>query len=195
MKRSVWFALVLLVLFWGYRVLGIALEVREQAEKDEARPSDVIIVLGAAEWNGRPSPVLRSRLDHAFHLYEKGMAQHIVTTGGAGGDPVHTEAEVSRLYLAGKGIPVEKIYVERAGESTAQSAAASAEILRRMNWNSCILVSDGYHLFRAKKMMESHGFQCLGSPRPAKDVGRFQSAWLYLRQAVGYSLFKLGFRI
>lgn len=195
MKRSVWFALVLLGLFWSYRVLGIALEVRDQAEKDEARPADVIIVLGAAEWNGRPSPVLKSRLDHAFALYQKGLASRIVTTGGAGGDPVHTEAEVSRLYLAGKGVPVENVYVERAGESTAQSAAASAEILRRMNWNSCILVSDGYHLFRAKKMMESHGFHCLGSPRPAKDLGGLQTGWLYLRQAVGYSLFQLGFRI
>jgi uncharacterized SAM-binding protein YcdF (DUF218 family) len=195
MKRSVWFALVLLALFWGYRVLGIALEVREQAEKDEARPSDVIIVLGAAEWNGRPSPVLRSRLDHALALYQKGLAPRIVTTGGAGGDPVHTEAEVSRLYLAGKGVPVENIYVERSGESTAQSAAASAEILRRMNWNTCILVSDGYHLFRAKKMMEAHGFSCAGSPRSARDPGRMEAAWLYFRQAVGYSLYQLGVRI
>jgi uncharacterized SAM-binding protein YcdF (DUF218 family) len=195
MKRTVWFGLVLLLLFWSYRVLGIALEVREQAEKDEAKKSDVIIVLGAAEWNGRPSPVLKSRLDHALSLYQKGFASHIITTGGAGGDPLHTEAEVSRLYLAGKGVPVEQVYVETKGESTAQSASASAEILRRNSWQSCILVSDGYHLFRAKKMMESHGFSCSGSPRPARDLGVIQTWWLYARQAIGYSLFQMGFRI
>ncbi len=184
-----------LVAFWLYHVANLTMEVREQAEKDEAQPSDVIIVLGAAEWHGKPSPVLRSRLDHALALYKQGMATRILTTGGAGGDPVHTEAEVSRLYLAGKGVPVEQVFVEREGSSTAQSAAGSAEILRRMNWKTCILVSDGYHLFRAKRMMEAHGFSCYGSPRPSREVPGWERGWLYLRQAVGYSLFRLGFRI
>jgi uncharacterized SAM-binding protein YcdF (DUF218 family) len=155
----------------------------------------VIIVLGAAEWHGRPSPVLRSRLDHAFHLYEKKFASKLITTGGAGGDPVNTEAEVSRHYLAGKGIPVENIYVETKGSSTLQSIAAAAEILRRQSWNSCILVSDGYHLFRAKKLMEAQGFRCAGSPRPSRDLGFTEASWLYLRQAIGYSLYEIGIRI
>jgi uncharacterized SAM-binding protein YcdF (DUF218 family) len=188
-------ALLVPAFFWGQRVLRIVQEVKQQAEIDEAQPADVIIVLGAAEWNGRPSPVLRSRLDHALHLYQQGLAPRLITTGGAGGDPVHTEAEVSRHYLAGKGIPVENIFTEIKGSSTAQSIAGSAEILRRQNWNSCILVSDGYHLFRAKKMMEAHGFSCAGSPRPAKEMSQTQRHWLYLRQAVGYSLFQLGLRI
>jgi uncharacterized SAM-binding protein YcdF (DUF218 family) len=63
-----------------------------------------------------------------------------------------------------------------------------------MNWNSCILVSDGYHLFRVKKMMEAYGFSCAGSPRPARDLQPMEAGWLYFRQAVGYSLFQMGFR-
>ncbi|GAB4420641.1 MAG: YdcF family protein [Bryobacter sp.] len=188
-------AILLLLAVWIFRVFSLAWEVRAQAEIDEARAADVIIVLGAAEWNGRPSPVLRSRLDHALALYRQGLAPRIVTTGGAGGDPVHTEAEVSRHYLAGKGVPAENIFLESNGASTAQSIAASAEILRRQNWTSCILVSDGYHLFRAKKIMESHGFRCLGSPRPARETSQAEAAWLYLRQAAGYSLYQLGIRI
>lgn len=175
--------------------MRLTISIRDQAQLDEARPADVIVVLGAAEYNGRPSPVFKSRLDHAFDLYQRRMATHIVTTGGSGGERVHTEAEVGRQYLADKGIPVEEIYVEREGSTTAQSTAASAEILKRMGWKSCILVSDGYHLFRAKRMMAAHGLDCVGSPRPAKEISDIQAGWLYFRQAVGYSLYDMGLRL
>ncbi|WP_031496748.1 YdcF family protein [Bryobacter aggregatus] len=194
MKKILTIAAVLLFLIWGYQVTILALAVRDQAQKEEARPSEVIVVLGAAEYKGKPSPVFRSRLDHAFDLYMQKMAPRVLTTGGSGGERVHTEAEVGRQYLADRGIPVENIYVEREGATTAQTTAASAEILKRMGWNTCILVSDGYHLFRAKKMMTDYGLDCVGSPRPAKDAGYLQTGWLYLRQAVGYSLFDLGIR-
>lgn len=160
--------------------------------REEAAVADVIVVLGAAEYNGRPSPVFKSRLDHAYNLFARKLAPRIVTTGGAGGERVHTEAQVGREYLASRGVPVEMIYMETQGETTAQSAAASAEIIKRMGWRTCIVVSDGYHLYRAKRMMESHGVRCLGSPRPAKDIGAFQAGWLYFRQAVGDALFQLG---
>jgi len=184
----------ILLAIWFYQVAQLTISVREQAQKDEARAADVIVVLGAAEYNGKPSPVFRSRLDHAYDLYVRKMAPRVLTTGGSGGELVHTEAEVGRRYLASRGIPVETIYVEREGSTTAQSTAASAEILKRMGWNSCILVSDGYHLYRAKRMMASHGVDCVGSPRQAREISNFQAGWLYLRQAVGYSLYDLGLR-
>ena len=185
---------MILLTIWVYQVAQITIAVRHQAQLDEARPSDVIVVLGAAEYKGKPSPVFRSRLDHAYDLFAKKLAPRILTTGGSGGELVHTEAEVGRQYLAGKGIPVEMIYIEPEGSTTAQSTAASAEIIKRMGWNTCILVSDGYHLFRAKRMMSSYGLDCVGSPRQAKELSNFQTGWLYLRQAVGYSLFDLGLR-
>ena len=87
------------------------------------------------------------------------MAPHILTTGGAGGDPVYTEGGVGQLYLVTRGVPSEAIIVEREGESTVYSIAAAAEIMRRMELKSCIVVSDGYHIFRVKKMLESRAAQ------------------------------------
>ncbi len=116
--------------------MGVADEIQQQSQIDEAQPADAIIVLGAAEYRGKPSPVLEARLNHALFLYLKGMAPRIITTGGAGGDPVFTEGSVGRSYLAKHGVPPEAIVVEREGESTAQSVAAVVEIMRRMNLRS-----------------------------------------------------------
>lgn len=185
---------IVLTTIWLYQVAQLTIAIRHQAQLDEARPAEVIVVLGAAEYNGRPSPVFKSRLDHAYDLYSRNLAPRILTTGGSGGELVHTEAEVGRQYLAGRGIPVEMIFIEPEGSTTAQSTAASAEIIKRMGWSSCILVSDGYHLYRAKRMMLSYGLNCVGSPRQAKEVSSLQAGWVYLRQAVGYSLFDFGLR-
>jgi uncharacterized SAM-binding protein YcdF (DUF218 family) len=177
------------------KVKRVAGEIQQQSMLDEARPSDAIIVLGAAEYRGKPSPVLEARLNHALYLYLKGMAPRIITTGGAGGDPVFTEGSVGRAYLSERGVPPEAIVVEREAESTAQSVAAVAEIMRRMNLKSAIVVSDGYHIFRVKKMLESSGLQVYGSPRPSAPSGGWRERWLYYRQAVGYLLWKIGITI
>src|SRR5579862_9405702 len=167
-----------------WKVEGIAGEIQRQSHFDEARPADAIIVLGAAEYRGKPSPVLEARLNHALFLYLKQMAPRIITTGGAGGDPVFTEGSVGRAYLSEHGVPPEAIVVEREAGSTAQSVAAVAEIMRRMNLQSAIVVSDGYHIFRVKRMLESSGLQVYGSPRPSAPSGNWREHWLYYRQAV-----------
>ena len=166
-----------------------------QSLVDEARPADVILVLGAAEYRGRPSPVLRARLDHALNLYQKGLAPRILTTGGAGGDPIFTEGEVSRDYLVKSGVPSEAIMLEAEGESTVHSTAAAAEIMRRMNLKSCIVVSDAYHIFRVKKMLEFRGLDVYGSPRPSETTGSRREKWLFVRQAIGYMLWQVGITI
>jgi len=177
------------------QVSRVAGEIQQQSVLDEARPSDAMIVLGAAEYRGKPSPVLEARLNHALYLYLKHFAPRIITTGGAGGDPVFTEGSVGRAYLAERGVPPEAIVVEREAESTAQSVAAVAEIMRRMNLKSAIVVSDGYHIFRVKRMLESSGLQVHGSPRPSVASGGWREQWLYYRQAVGYLLWKIGITI
>ena len=163
---------------------------------DDAQPADVIIVLGAAEYRGKPSPVLQGRLNHALLLYLKGMAPYILTTGGAGGDPQFTEAEVGRGYLTEHGVPSEAILVEDDGSTTAESLTAAAEIMRRMNMQSCIVVSDGYHIFRARRMLQFKGLHVYGSPRPSPGVSTTRALrWLYFRQAVGWMLFRIGINI
>ena len=182
---------VLITIYLGWIVRSIY----RQSEVDEARPADVIVVLGAAEYRGKPSPILRARLDHALSLYQRKLAPRILTTGGAGGDPVFTEGEVGRDYLVKRGVPSEAILLEAEGESTVHSTAAVAEIMRRMNLKSCIVVSDAYHIFRVKKMLEFRGLDVYGSPRPSEQTGSRREKWLFVRQGIGYMLWQLGITI
>jgi uncharacterized SAM-binding protein YcdF (DUF218 family) len=176
--------------------LFVAKQIERQSSIDEARPADVIVVLGAAEYRGKPSPVLQARLNHALILYLKKLAPYILTTGGAGGDPTFTESEVGRDYLAQKGVPSEAVITEAEGETTAQSVDSAAEIMHRMNLQSCIVVSDGYHIYRVKRLLEARGIRVYGSPRP--QVGSpspNQLRWLYLKQAAGFALWQAGINI
>ena len=187
--------LLLLAAILAAGVGAVALDIRRQSETDEVRPADVIVVLGAAEYRGRPSPVLQARLNHALFLYLQKMAPRILTTGGAGGDPSFTEGDVGRAYLSQRGVPSEAILVEDEGSSTVESTAAAAEIMQRMNLKSCIVVSDGYHIYRVKKMLESHGVEVYGSPRPTEPRAGWRQQWLYVRQAIAYELWRVGIAV
>ena len=179
----------------GVYLAAVARQIHWQSTIDEARAADVIVVLGAAEYRGRPSPVFKARLDHALDLFRRGLAPRLLTTGGAGGDPVFTEGGVGRAYLVSNHVPSEAIIVEPEAESTVQSTAAVAEIMQRMGLTSCLLVSDGYHIFRAKQMLASRGLQVYGSPRPSPPREGYRQWWLYLRQSAGYLLWQAGIRV
>jgi uncharacterized SAM-binding protein YcdF (DUF218 family) len=139
--------------------------------------------------------VLKLRLDHAVHLYQQHMAPYIMTTGGAGGDASFTEGGVGRSYLIDRGVPAEAVIVEDEGDTTVYSLSAASEILRRMGLRSCIIVSDGYHIFRVKRILEQEGFTVYGSPREQGDTGFVRRWWLCFRQAVGFALWKIGVRV
>jgi len=192
MKWVVGIAVALAMFALAAKVAQVSGEIARQSTMDEAQPADIILVLGAAEYRGKPSPVLRARLDHALSLYKKGLAPRILTTGGAGGDPVYTEGAVGRSYLVSQGVPSEAIIVEPEGESTVYSTAAAAEIMRRMELKSCIVVSDGYHIYRVKKLLESRGLTVYGSPRSLDVANDWREHWLYVRQAIGYLLWRVG---
>ncbi len=132
MKRAAWIGSAIVAVAIVVYVCYVSVRIERQSVRDEAQPSDVILVLGAAEYRGRPSPVLRARLDHALELYQRQLAPRILTTGGAGGDPVYTEGGVGRSYLMGRGVPSESIIVENEGESTLASTALAGEIMQRM---------------------------------------------------------------
>jgi uncharacterized SAM-binding protein YcdF (DUF218 family) len=178
--------------FLAAYLLSIAIEIHRQSTIDEARSADLIVVLGAAEYRGFPSPVYKARLDHALELFRAGLAPRILTTGGAGGDPVFTEGEVGRAYLVSRDVPSEVIIVDPEAETTFQSVATTAEIMKRMGLSSCIVVSDGYHIYRVKKMLESRGVKVYGSPRPSAPRNDLRYWWLYLRQAVAYLFWRAG---
>ena len=193
MKRAVWNLALVALAAVAFYIVYLSVRIERQSTRDEAQPAGVILVLGAAEYNGRPSPVLRARLDHALELYQKKMAPRILTTGGAGGDAVFTEGGVGRSYLIAHGVPSEAISVETEGGSTVESITLAGEIMRRMGMRSVIVVSDGYHIFRVKRMLESAGLTVYGSPR--REVAPqhpLRERWNYVRQAVGYLLWRAG---
>jgi len=195
MRRWLWLLLLVIAVWVAVMVGRTVGEIERQAKVDEARAADVIVALGAAEYNGRPSPVLRARLNHALELWRQGYAPRIMTTGGAGGDPRYTEGIVGRDYLVQQGVPSEQIIVEEESESTVQTLIAAGEIMRRMGLKSAILVSDGYHIFRAKRIMERAGMTAYGSPRRVEAEPTWREHWLAVRQACGYLLWRAGITI
>jgi uncharacterized SAM-binding protein YcdF (DUF218 family) len=195
MKRILWAGALTATVVLAAWLVYIAQEIKKQSAVDEAKPADIIIVLGAAKYHARPSPVLEARLNHALFLYLQELAPLVLTTGGAGGDPVYTEGEVGRTYLSRRGVPPESILVEPEGESTAHSTAAAAEMMRRRDLKSCIVVSDGYHIYRVKKMLEFRGLEVYGSPRPSMPQSGWREEWVYFRQAIGYVLWRVGVNI
>jgi len=123
MKRAVWNAMAVAMTALLVAIAWLSVRIERESTRDEAQPADVIVVLGAAEYRGRPSPVLKARLDHALELYRRGLAPQVLTTGGAGGDPVFTEGGVGRSYLMSRGVPSEAIIVETEGATTVESTA------------------------------------------------------------------------
>ena len=176
-------------------LLVIAAQVMHQASLDQSHPADAIVVFGAAEYVGRPSPVYRARLDHAYELFERGMAPLIITTGGSGKDPKFSEGQVGRDYLSKLGVPDVNLIAETQADDTEKSARRVAVIMEANDLKSALLVSDAYHLYRAKRMMEHEGITVYTSPRPDSAPktlwGRLVAA---LREAFSYALYRLGVR-
>jgi uncharacterized SAM-binding protein YcdF (DUF218 family) len=189
--------MVVLALFAiGVGAVGfVYFEVSRQADRDEARKADAIVVLGAAQYNGRPSPVLKARLDHALELYQRELSNRIIATGGHGLGARFSEGEVSRQYLSEHGVPAEFITVESTGQSTMQSVAVVGEIMDRMQLDSCIVVSDDYHMHRAKKMLEDLGLTVYGSPRAAAVSDIWTRRKRFLRESVSYLIWRIGIRV
>jgi uncharacterized SAM-binding protein YcdF (DUF218 family) len=164
----------------------------EQAGRDEAHPADAIVVFGAAEYFGKPSPVYRARLDHAFDLYERKLAPVVITTGGSGGEQKFTEGAVGRDYLIERGIGDAHLIAETQSENSAESAGRIGTIMDANNMRSCIAVSDPYHVFRIKQLLEAHGRLVFASPRkPEVPPGFLAQAWNVGREALSYTLWRL----
>ena len=193
-RPRIWLRLLLIsvggVLAWFIAVFWL---VSRQAGRDESRHADAIVVFGAAEYFGHPSPIYRVRLDHAYTLFKNGFAPLIITSGGAADDPTFTEGGVGRDYLVSRGVPDGAVIAETQGADTSESAARIAKIFRTNHLHSCLAVSDGYHMFRVKKMLEGEGVTAYASPRPDSGLSnRWQRTKVKLREVVSYTAWKLG---
>jgi uncharacterized SAM-binding protein YcdF (DUF218 family) len=173
-------------------LISICLGIVAQASRQEIRSADAIAVFGAAEYAGRPSPVYRARLDHAFDLFQQGVAPVVITTGGAAADPSYSEGGVGHDYLMHRGIPDSNLIAETQGSDTAQSAQRIGVIMRTNHMHSCVAVSDAYHVFRIRKLLEHEGIEVYVSPRPdSRPRSLWQRAEAVLREAVGYMAWRL----
>lgn len=159
---------ILFLFVWGMLSLSVAVF----AGRDEARPANAIAVLGAAQYDGRPSPVLRARLDHALELYRQGIASHLIMTGGVGAGDTVSEADVARRYAERQGVPATSILVERAGLSSDESMAAVAALMRRNDLESVVLVSDPFHMLRLRLLASRNGIRAYSSPTRSSPIAR-----------------------
>ena len=153
---AAWVLSVLAVFAWGAR--------------DRARPSDAIVVLGAAQYAGRPSPVLKARLDHAVDLWKRGLAKRLVLTGGRGTGDTISEAAVGRRYVMKAGVADSAILLENEGRTTDASVAALAAIMKEKEIERVILVSDPFHMLRLQILAKRYGVESVTSPTRTSPI-------------------------
>jgi uncharacterized SAM-binding protein YcdF (DUF218 family) len=143
---------------------GTAFRIWQYGRIDDRGHADVILVLGAAQYDGDPSSILRARLDHAKTLYDEGVASEIVTVGGRRPLDRYTEAQAGQMYLREQGVPDDRIVEVNTGNDTLTSLQAAAGVLRQHGWGSAVLVSDPWHMFRARTMAQDSGIDAWTSP-------------------------------
>jgi uncharacterized SAM-binding protein YcdF (DUF218 family) len=169
---ALWGATLLLVLLAGARPV--------------LRPADAILVLGAAQYNGRPSPVFRARLEYALELYRDGYADRLIFTGGVGARDTLAEADVARRWALARDVPPEAILVERQGVTSAQSVMAAGDLMRAHGLQSALIVSDPFHMLRLELLARRAGIHPLRAPTPISPFARVRGPrWRFvLRESV-----------
>ena len=165
---AVWLLSVIAVVFWGARNGEV--------------PSDAIVVLGAAQYAGRPSPVLKARLDHAVGLWKRGLARWLILTGGTGAGDTTSEAAVSRRYVMRQGVPDSVILLENHGRNTNASLASVANIMSTRKLDRAILVSDPFHMLRLQILAREYSLHCVTSPTRTSPISASPT------EALGYVL-------
>ena len=164
---AVWAASAALVVLWG--------------ERDEARPADAIVVLGAAQYVGRPSPVFKARLDHAIALYRQGLAPMLVLTGGMGSGDTTSEAAVARSYARRAGVPDSALLAEERGRTSTESLVAVAQLLHAHDKDRVILVSDPFHVLRLRVLAGRIGLTAYTSPTRTSPISASrEERWSYV---------------
>ena len=194
MRRRAWLwlapAVLLLVAAWtGY----VCARISHYATHDEAQPADAIAVFGAAEYDGRPSPVLRARLMHGLDLYREKLAPLMITLGGGEASDAHSEGGVGEDFLLAHGVPEKAIIAETRSRDTRESAQQLAAIAQANGLHSIIVVSDGTHLFRIHALCERDGLRCYTSPRPEEiPLSWNAQAHRFAHEVLSYTAWRLG---
>lgn len=183
--RRVIAGVIALALLW---VVSVPFRVWWDARGEDHRASDAIIVLGAAQYNGRPSPVLEARLRKARELWRADVAPVIVTVGGGARGDATTEAAAGREWLAANDVASEAVVAVAVGDNTQTSLDAVWEVFDERGWESAVLVTDPWHTFRAKAMARSVGIDAVSAPArsgPVVQTRQVQARYI-LRESLAY---------
>lgn len=186
-RRVVWTVGVLLVTAVAYYAVTL-FQVWHTGRSDEARPVDAIVVMGAAQYDGRPSPQLQARLDHVVELWQQGLAPVVVVTGGKQPLDRFTEADASAQYLIDNGVPAEAILRETEGRNSYDSLAGVADVVTYLGLERVLLVSDPFHSLRIRLTAEELGMEAYVSPTRTSPVQGNAARVKELKEAAGVAL-------
>ncbi len=174
MFRRILLIVLALALLVGLHAGGMAaLRIRQYAHIDETQPADVAIVLGAAAWRNRPSPVFAERINHAIELYSQGYVHNIIFTGGYGRNPQIADSEIARDYAIQRGVPASAIYVETNSTDTEENLIEAQKLMQSLGFTSALLVSDPLHMYRIQLLSAEIGLEGFSSPTP---TSRYRSS-------------------
>lgn len=183
-KRGLWgwtWRLCLLAALW---LLGVAAYIVWVGDRDQAAPADVIIVLGAAAYDRNPSPVFKERIRHGIDLYQRGLAGHLLFTGGFGNGARFSESQVARSYALKQGVPAQAILIESQSRTTRQNLQQARALMRENGFRKALIVSDPLHMARALRLARELGIEALGSSTPTSRFRSFETRKRFLLQEV-----------
>ncbi len=174
--------LLLPVLIW---LAGVAAYIAWVGGRDDAAPADVIIVLGAAAYDAKPSPVFEERIRHGIDLYKRGLAPRMIFTGGYGGVGARfSESQVARRYAIRQGVPAKAILIESLSRNTLDNLRQARVLMQHHGLKRAIIVSDPLHMARALRLSRELGINAVGSPTPTSRFRSFATRWRFLVQEV-----------
>ena len=173
--------LLLLLVLW---LVGVAAYIVWVGERDQAAPADVIIVLGAAAYDRNPSPVFKERIRHGIDLYQRGLAKHLIFTGGFGNRAPFSESQVARNYALKQNVPAPAILIETQSRTTRQNLQQAAILMKTHKFKRAIIVSDPLHMASALRLAREQGIDALGSSTPTSRFRSFETRKRFLLQEV-----------
>ena len=182
--RRFWRWLLRLLLLATLWLAAVAAWIVYVGNRDQARAADAIVVLGAAAYDTRPSPVFTERIRHGVDLYERGYAGALVFTGGYGDGARFSESQVARTFALRAGVPEDAILIETLSRTTYQNLARTRDLLSDHGLQRVIVVSDPLHMARALRLSRQLGIDAVGSPTPSTRFRSFRTQWRFLAREV-----------
>lgn len=190
-KKRIYFVLILLIIY----IIHISIGIYSYGNVNEIVKADAAIVLGAAVWGNKPSPVFEERINHGIWLYKNGFVDNLIFTGGKGENMILSESNIAKNYAIKNSVPVEDIYIEEKSTITQENIKYAAEIVKENNFSEVIVVSDPLHMKRAMLMCRDYGLEAYSSPTPSSRYETTKSKISFLAREVfyyfGYKIYRL----